>query len=71
MATQAETKSETPSALRDAAESDGRPVEDVGGRKVRPEVMAHFKDSIRRHRKLLELLAQRDSNTPINRKGEQ
>ena len=66
MATRTETKSETPSALR-----DGRPVEAVGGRKVRPEVMAHFRDSVERNRKLLELLAQRDSNTPINRKGEQ
>ena len=27
-------------------------------RNVRPEVMAHFENSIRRHRKLLELLAQ-------------
>ena len=58
MATRTETKTETPSALRDAAESDGRPFEDVRGRKVRPEMMAHFEDSIRRHRKLLELLAQ-------------
>ena len=89
MTTQTETKSETLSvrcapetlsALRDAAESDGRPVEDVvedamraylderrngGGeqsaktkRNVRPEVMAHFRDTVRQHRKLLELLAQ-------------
>ncbi len=88
MTTQTETKSETLSvrcapetlsALRDAAESDGRPVEDVvedamraylderrngGGerrantkRNVRPEMMAHFEDSIRRHYKLGELLA--------------
>lgn len=27
-------------------------------RNVRPEVMAHFNDTVRRHRKLLELLAQ-------------
>ena len=58
MATRTETKSETLSALCDAAESDGRLVEDGGGRKVRPEVMAHFRDTVRRHRKLLELLAQ-------------
>ena len=49
MATRTETKPETPSALRDMAESDGRQVKDVGGRKVRPEMMAHFEDSIRRH----------------------
>ena len=58
MATRNETKTETPSALRDAAESDGRPVEDVNGRKVNPKVMAHFRDSVERNRKLLELLAQ-------------
>ena len=88
MTTQTETKSETLtvacapetlSALRDAAESDGRLVEDVvedavrayirerrngGGerrakteRNIRPEMMAHFQDSIRRHYKLGELLA--------------
>ena len=57
MTTQTETKSETPSTTRDAAERDGRPVEDVGGRKVRPEMMAHFEDSIRRHYRLGELLA--------------
>ena len=71
MATRTETKPETPSALRDSAERDERPVEDVGGRKVRPDVMAHFRAGVERNRKLLELLAQRDTNTPINRKGEQ
>lgn len=88
MTTQAETKTETLSvrcapetlsALRDAAESDGRPVEDVvedamraylderrngggertkSGRNVNPKMMAHFRDTVREHRKLLELLAQ-------------
>ena len=84
MAATTETKSETLSvkitpetlsALQDAAESDGRRVEDVaedaviayverrdgGGRvkrNVRPEVMAHFEASMKRHHKLLELLAQ-------------
>ena len=88
MTTQTETKSETLSvrcapetlsALRDAAESDGRPVEDVvedavraylderrngggerakSGRNVNPKMMAHFRDSVERNRRLLELLAQ-------------
>ena len=66
---------ETLSALQDAAESDGRRVEDVaedamiayverrngGGRvkrNVRPEIMAHFEATMKRHHKLLELLAQ-------------
>ena len=65
---------ETLSALQEVAEGDGRPVEDVvedamrayiaerrnggGERRVRPHMMAHFEDSIRRHRRLLELLAQ-------------
>ena len=65
---------ETLSEIRGVAESDGRPVEDVvedamrayiaerrnggGELRVRPHMMAHFEDSIKRHRKLLELLAQ-------------
>ena len=63
MAETTETKSETlsvkiipetPSALQDAAESDGRRVK----RNVRPEMMAHFEASIADHYRLGELLAQ-------------
>ena len=63
MAATTETKSETLSvkitpetlsALRDAAESDGRSVK----RNVRPEMMAHFRASIAAHYRLGELLAQ-------------
>ena len=62
MATRTETKTETSSVNRApetlSAERGGRPVGDVGGRKVNPKVMAHFRDSVERNRRLLELLAQ-------------
>ncbi len=58
------------SRMREIARSDGRHfqavledamsayIESRGRGKVRPEVMAHFRDSIERNRRLLELLAQ-------------
>ena len=56
--------------MREIARREGRPFEDVledalndyiegrAQRKVRPEVMAHFRDSVEKNRRLYELLAQ-------------